>query len=69
MIHHLLLAFVGPDDLWYALPLIVAVSLVYAATRHEQTELIVRHAVRTAVWIVGFMAIVFAVLWLIDWWM
>ena len=69
MIDHFLLAFVGPDDLWYALPLVIAVSLVYAATRHEQTNLILRHAVRTAAWIVGFMAGVFAVLWLMDWWM
>ena len=68
MIDHLLMAVLGPGDLWYAVPLIVAVSLVYAGTRHEQTPLILRHAVRTAVWIVGLMAVVFAVLWLITWW-
>jgi hypothetical protein len=50
------------NDFWYALPLIVAVSLVYAATRHEAMEPILRHALRVAVWIVGFMAVVFAVL-------
>ena len=69
MIDRFLLAFVGRDDLWYALPLVIAVSFVYAATRYERTELILRHAVRTAVWIVGFMAVVFAILWLVDWWM
>jgi len=64
----LLLAVLGPSDLWYAVPLIIAVSLVYSATRHEQMRPILHHAVRTAVWIVGFMAVVFAILWLVDWW-
>ncbi|HLA84341.1 MAG TPA: hypothetical protein VJL29_06080 [Thermoguttaceae bacterium] len=67
MFAHLLLATLGPGDLWYAVPLIVAVSLVYAATRHEQTNLILRHALHTAVWITGLMAGVFVVLWLVTW--
>ena len=54
-------------DLWYALPLIIAVSLVYAATRHERMRPIVLHAGRVALWIVGFMAVVFVVLTLISW--
>ena len=54
-------------DLWYALPLIIAVSLVYAATRHEQMRPILLHAGRVALWIVGFMAVVFVVLGLISW--
>ena len=58
----LLLASILGNRMWYALPLIVAVSLVYAATRHELMEPIVRHATHTAVWIVGFMAVVFVVL-------
>ncbi|MBN1588628.1 MAG: hypothetical protein JW888_03855 [Pirellulales bacterium] len=58
----------GPNDLWYTLPLVIAVSLVYAATRHEQTGLILRHAVETAARIAGFMLIVFVILWLITWW-
>ena len=63
----LLLASNGPHDLWYAVPLIVAVSLVYAATRHEDTRLILIHSVRTLVWIVGFMAVVFVLLSLLTW--
>ena len=55
------------NDLWYAFPLIVAVSLVYAATRHEQAKPILLHALRLAVWITGFMAVVFVVLVLISW--
>jgi len=67
MIDHLLLAVLGPSDLWYAVPLIISVSLVYAATRHERTGPILRHAARTAVWIVGAMAVIFVVLWLVTW--
>ena len=55
--------------LWYALPLVVAVSLVYAATRHEDMRPILTHAARTAIWIIAFMAIIFAVLYLIGWWL
>ena len=54
------------SQFWYAIPLIVAVSLTYAATRHELIEPILRHAVRIGVWIVGFMTVVFAVLLLIS---
>jgi hypothetical protein len=56
-------------NLWYALPLIVSVSLVYAATRHELMKPILIHAARTAVWIVGFMAIIFAVIYAVAWWL
>ena len=58
---------VGTSDVWYALPLIVVVSLVYAATRHEQMAPILSHAVRIGVWIGGFMVIVFAALLLVTW--
>ena len=64
---NLLLAVTGINDLWYSMPLIVAVSLVYAATRHEQMGPILAHAGRIAVWILGFMAIIFVVLKLISW--
>jgi hypothetical protein len=43
------------SDLWYAAPLIVAFSLVYAATRNEDRQLILRHALRVGLWITGFM--------------
>ena len=43
--------------LWYSVPLIVAVSLVYAATRHEYMAPILGHATRFGVWIVGFLAV------------
>jgi hypothetical protein len=56
------------NQLWYALPLVVVVSLVYAATRHEEMGPIVAHAFRIGGWIVAFMAIVFAVLLVLFWW-
>jgi len=64
---NLLVAAILDNRLWYAVPLIVAVSLVMAATRHEVMEPILRHAVHNAVWIVGFMAIVFVILLGISW--
>ena len=57
------LLFARINDLWYALPLIVAVSLVYSATRHELMREILEHAGRVGVWITGFMAVVLAILW------
>ncbi len=55
------------NRLLYAIPLVVAVSLVYGATRHELMRPILQHALRAATWIVGFMAIIFFVLLLISW--
>jgi hypothetical protein len=53
-------------DLWYALPLIIVVSLVYAATRAEETNQIITHMVRTLIGVVGFMAVIFALLSLMS---
>jgi len=64
----ILLASILTSRLWYALPLIVAVSLVYAATRHEMMGPIIRHAAHTFVWIVGFMVVVGLVLFLLTFW-
>jgi len=62
-----LLAFDHIGDIWYAVPLVVAVSLVYAATRQEEMGAILRQAVRIGVWIVGFMAVIFGILYLMSW--
>jgi hypothetical protein len=53
------------NDMWYALPLIVAVSLVYSATRHEQLRPILHHALRVGIWIGGFMFVFFLICMLI----
>jgi len=55
----------GPAQLWYALPLLVTVSLVYAATRHEEMKPILEHALRFGIWIAVFMlAVLGVVVWL-----
>ena len=49
-------------NLWYAVPLIVSVSLVCAATRQEEFGPILHHAFRFGLWIVAFMVVVMGVL-------
>jgi hypothetical protein len=46
----------------YALPLIVVISLVYSATRHEAMNAILAHAVRLGAMITGFMAVIMVAL-------
>jgi hypothetical protein len=57
------------NQFWYAVPLIVVISLVYSATRHELMQPILSHAVRLGVWIVGFMAAIFVLLCAVSWWL
>jgi hypothetical protein len=57
------LAFV---TLWYAVPLIVSVSLVCAATRHELMRPIIEHAVRFSVWVLLFMGLFVVLLTLLE---
>jgi hypothetical protein len=54
-------------QIWYAVPLLVAVSLVYGATRHELPLPILQHAWRTAVWMLVFMGVIFLVLVVLEW--
>jgi hypothetical protein len=55
------------NQLWYLLPLLVAICLVYGATRHELMGPILVHAVRFGTWIIGFMAVLFVLLCLMSW--
>lgn len=52
------------NELWYALPLVVVVSLVYSATRYERPDDILIGSVRAGVWVCGFMGVIFAILWI-----
>ena len=61
------LAAIGVLDLFYSVPLIVAISLVYAATRHERPAPLLRHALRVALSIGGFMLLISLVLLIISW--
>jgi hypothetical protein len=56
------------SDIWYALPLLVSISLVYAATRHEATSDIFRAALRIGTWFGGFVGIALLVVYLLDAW-
>ena len=57
-----------PDSqLWFAIPLVVSISLVYGATRHEHMVPILHHAWRTARWILSFMGIIVIVLSVFAW--
>ena len=62
-----LLAAIGAARLWYAIPLVTSVSLVCAATRHEEMGPILVHAVRFALWVIVFMASVLAVIQFLSW--
>ena len=62
-----LVAGIDAARLWYAVPLITSVSLVCAATRHEDMREILIHAVRFAVWVLVFMLLVLAVIQFLSW--
>ena len=53
-------------QIWYSVPLILSVSLVYGATRHELPRPILYHAWHTALWMTIFMGSIFAVLWVVS---
>lgn len=56
-------------ELFYALPLIAAISLVYAGTRYERMSDVIPRALRMAGWTIFFMALCFVLLLLIGWWL
>lgn len=62
-----LLANISEMQFWLAIPLIIAISFVYGATRHELMWPIIQHSFRAATWIVTFMMIIFVVLWWCGW--
>jgi hypothetical protein len=64
----LLIAATGIARFWYAVPLITSVSLVCAATRHEDMRAILVHALRFALWVLVFMGIVLAGIQLLSLW-
>lgn len=55
-------------QIWYAIPLIVAISLVYGATRHETLKDILIQSYNSAVWVIGFMAMIFAIIFVAGYW-
>jgi hypothetical protein len=55
------------NTMWYALPLIVVISLVYSATRHESMQPILSHSARLATMILIFMVAIMAALAFLSW--
>ena len=51
---------------WFILPLVVAISLVYAASRHESWSRIFQHALRLSLWITGILVATTALLLMIN---
>ena len=52
--------------LWYLLPLALAISLVYSASRFEMPDRILHRAIRLFFQIVLFMGTVFAILFVLS---
>lgn len=57
------------SQLWYVIPLVVSISLVYGATRHERMWPILEHSLRFAIWILGFLGVLFVILCLVSVWL
>ncbi len=51
---------------WFVLPLVIAISLVYSASRHESWPKIWWHSLRLCGWIFGVLVLTTAVLLLIN---
>ena len=62
----MMLASIWDSRIWYAIPLIVVISLVYGATRHENIKEILMHSARSAIWVVGFMGIIFGLIYVVG---
>ena len=61
-----ILLFAQVTATWYLLPLALAISLVYSASRYELPERILGRAIRLFLQIVGFMGAAFLVLWVLT---
>lgn len=48
-------------------PLLLAVSFVIGASRHEKRQLIVGQIIQNAFWITTFMLIIYAILQIVSW--
>jgi hypothetical protein len=51
------------SDYWHIIPLVIVVSIVYSATRHEHLPLIWKRASRLTLFLLVFMATTLAILW------
>ena len=66
MLDELLLGSILNARFWYAVPMIIAISLVYGATRHEYVPQILKQAIKAGIWVIGFMAIILVLILISD---
>jgi hypothetical protein len=52
----------GTAQIWYAVPLVIVISLVWGATRHELLPDIIVHSIKSLLWVLTFMGIIFALI-------
>jgi hypothetical protein len=67
MIFSLIGAIFPATQIWHLVPLMIAVSLVYGATRFEQWRDILEHSLRFAVWVLGFLGLFSGLLLWLSW--
>ena len=59
---------ISVEYLLWLIPILAAVSLVMAATRHERNEKILWQAWQTLVWTLSFLGAIAATLWFAMFW-
>lgn len=63
----MLISSIFDNKLWHLVPLVVAISLVYGATRHEEMKQIIVQSYRTAAWLLAFLGIIFVIFAVLSW--
>lgn len=61
-----LFALLSFQHIWFAIPLVIVYSLVYAATRHEDMKSIVAHASRFGGWLILLLVVVYGILYFVT---
>ncbi|XZE46529.1 hypothetical protein SH467x_001815 [Pirellulaceae bacterium SH467] len=59
---------ISVEYLLWLLPVLIASSMVMAATRHERVPLILSQAIKTGLWTLSFLLAIALVLWLAMFW-
>ena len=60
------LATAQSNSYWFILPMVIAISLVYSASRHESWPRIWKHAIKLCTWIIGLLILATMVFLLIN---
>jgi len=52
----------GTAQIWYSVPLVIVISLVWGATRHERLPEIIAQSIKSLLWVLTFMGLIFALI-------